>query len=294
MSWALIALLAAAIGGAATVANKFVFVRVSTEPVVQVITGGIVGVILSTIVTSIHGHGSLNGTRALIAIIAGVCFGLSLMAMMYALKIGDVSRVGPLRLLTPVFVAILAALFLGETLSIHVYLGIVLILIGAALIEAPKTLEVKLNSVFGLALMSSLMLAGMQVLTKYLLRFSDPYTVMLYVRFGLLLFVIPILIKNFKPMINAIKPRPLYNIGVLALPATLGPAGMFMMMFAADEGPVTIVSTLAMTAPFFILIYVSFLSRILPDVYAERVKNINLPLRAMFVTVMFAGVILTL
>jgi drug/metabolite transporter (DMT)-like permease len=261
MSWILIALLAAACAGAANITNKYVFARLSQQPMVQTISGGVVGVIISTIVTVIHGYASMSWPHALIAVLAGFCFGLSLMATLYAVRLGDVSQVGPLRLLTPVFVAVLAAVFLEETLSLHVYAGILLIL---------------------------------QVLTKYLLRFHDPYTVLLYVRFGLLLFIIPLLVKYFRMMTDAIKPRPLYNLGVLIVPGFLGTSSMFLLMFAADKGPVTVVSALASTTPFFILLYVSWLSHRLPDVYAERTKNVNFAQRAVFIAIMFVGVVLTL
>jgi drug/metabolite transporter (DMT)-like permease len=294
MSWILIALLAAACAGAANITNKYVFARLSQQPMVQTISGGVVGVIISTIVTVIHGYASMSWPHALIAVLAGFCFGLSLMATLYAVRLGDVSQVGPLRLLTPVFVAVLAAVFLEETLSLHVYAGILLILIGASLIEKPKALKVRLNSVAGFMVASGLMLAVMQVLTKYLLRFHDPYTVLLYVRFGLLLFIIPLLVKYFRMMTDAIKPRPLYNLGVLIVPGFLGTSSMFLLMFAADKGPVTVVSALASTTPFFILLYVSWLSHRLPDVYAERTKNVNFAQRAVFIAIMFVGVVLTL
>lgn len=294
MSWVILALLAAALGGAATVSNKYVFVRLSNEPMVQTVAGGVVGAVLSTIVTSLHGHGTLSGRQAVTGIIAGLFFGMALTTILYAVRLGDVSQVGPLRLLAPVFVAILAAIFLNETLSWQVYLGILLVLIGAALLDMPKSVKIKLNSVLGLMLISGLMLATMQVLTKYLLRFSDPYTVMLYVRFGLLLFTIPLLIKYFGAIASALKTNVVHNSVWLIIPGFLGTSSMFLLMFAADKGPVTVASALASTTPFFILVYATVLSRRFPDIYKERSQNVNLVRRALLMTVMFAGVILVL
>jgi transporter family protein len=51
-----------------------------------------------------------------------------------ALKVGEAARVAPIDKLSVVFVAVLATLFLGETLSPRNWLGVALIAVGAVLV----------------------------------------------------------------------------------------------------------------------------------------------------------------
>src|SRR5688572_15880359 len=102
MSWIFLALFASAMAGAATIANKYVFARVSNHAMVQTIAGGLVGILLSGLISLLHGFGSLSVSNIAVAICSGIFFGLSLMLILYAIRLGNVSRVGPLRFLAPV------------------------------------------------------------------------------------------------------------------------------------------------------------------------------------------------
>lgn len=67
-------------------------------------------------------------------VLSGAATGLSWLCYFQALKLGDASRVAPLDKLSVVFVAILAALFLGERLDLRGWTGVGLIAVGAVLI----------------------------------------------------------------------------------------------------------------------------------------------------------------
>lgn len=67
-------------------------------------------------------------------VLSGTATGASWLCYFQALKLGDASRVAPLDKLSVVFVAILAAIFLGERLDVRGWLGVALIGGGAALL----------------------------------------------------------------------------------------------------------------------------------------------------------------
>lgn len=73
------------------------------------------------------------GTLAAIAL-SGLATGASWLCYFRALKLGDASRVAPLDKLSVVLVAIFAAVFLGERLSIVNWTGVALIAAGAVLV----------------------------------------------------------------------------------------------------------------------------------------------------------------
>jgi len=67
-------------------------------------------------------------------VLSGTATGLSWLCYFQALKLGEASRVAPLDKLSVVFVAILAAIFLGERLDLKGWAGVALIAVGAVLI----------------------------------------------------------------------------------------------------------------------------------------------------------------
>lgn len=67
-------------------------------------------------------------------ILSGAATGLSWLCYFRALKLGEASRVAPLDKLSVVFVAVLAAIFLGERLDLRGWAGVALIASGAILI----------------------------------------------------------------------------------------------------------------------------------------------------------------
>jgi drug/metabolite transporter (DMT)-like permease len=290
--WVFLALLASAMTGGATIANKYVFASISDNAMVQTIFGGLVGVLLSMALSYAQGFGTLSGLHILIAMLSGICFGLSLLLLLSAVRLGNVSRVGPLRFLAPIFVTLLATLFLGETLHFQEYVGIVLILGGAIFMENAKLSALRLDKCMVFMIGSCLMLAASQVLSKYLLQYSDPVTILVYVRMGLLLFILPLLAVYWKTVYRAIKPRPFKNILLLAIGGALGTTAMLLVIYAAAKGPISAVSVLSSLAPFFILLYIMPMSRRFPDIYTDKISSQQLAHKAFLTLVMFAGVTL--
>ena len=78
--------------------------------------------------------GRFDGRTWLFLILSGLATGASWLAYFRALQLGEASRVAPLDKLSVVFVAVLAALFLGEKLSLIGWTGIGLITLGAILV----------------------------------------------------------------------------------------------------------------------------------------------------------------
>jgi transporter family protein len=67
-------------------------------------------------------------------VLSGLATGASLLCYFRALKMGDAARVAPIDKLSVVLVAVFAALFLGEHLSLPNWLGVAMIAGGAILV----------------------------------------------------------------------------------------------------------------------------------------------------------------
>jgi transporter family protein len=74
----------------------------------------------------------------LLIVLAGIFGALSWLFYFWALKFGPASHVAVIDRLSLVFVIILSVLILGETFNLKVFLGMILIVIGAILIVLEK------------------------------------------------------------------------------------------------------------------------------------------------------------
>lgn len=84
---------------------------------------------------SIH---KISSNSMLFIILSGIATGLSWLFYFYALKIGEASKVVPIDKLSLVLTIILAALILGEKVSLQVILGAILMTVGSIIIAFAK------------------------------------------------------------------------------------------------------------------------------------------------------------
>lgn len=77
---------------------------------------------------------SVSGKSWLFLVLSGLATGASWICYFRALKIGDAARVAPIDKLSVVFVAVFAVLFLGESLTLPNWLGVIFIACGAVLV----------------------------------------------------------------------------------------------------------------------------------------------------------------
>jgi transporter family protein len=78
--------------------------------------------------------GSIAPRSWLFLVLSGLATGASWLCYFRALKLGEAAKVAPVDKLSVVFVAIIAAVFLGEKLSPLNWLGVALIATGAVLV----------------------------------------------------------------------------------------------------------------------------------------------------------------
>lgn len=77
---------------------------------------------------------ALEARSLVFLVLSGLATGASWLCYFYALKLGPASRVAPIDKLSVAFAVLLAALFLGEALSLKVVAGVALMVAGALLV----------------------------------------------------------------------------------------------------------------------------------------------------------------
>lgn len=85
---------------------------------------------------STAGLTALTPRAVIFLVLSGLATGASWLCYFRALNLGDASRVAPVDKLSVVFVAVIAAIFLGETLSFIGWAGIALITLGSILVAS--------------------------------------------------------------------------------------------------------------------------------------------------------------
>ena len=77
---------------------------------------------------------ALNGRSVLFLVLSGLATGASWLCYFHALKLGPASKVAPIDKLSVVFVLLLSALFLHESVGLKTVVGVVCMVAGALLV----------------------------------------------------------------------------------------------------------------------------------------------------------------
>ncbi len=135
-SWLFWALLSAIFAAMTAVLAKLGTAQVDSDVATLVRTVVILGLVFGIVATrgKLAGVGAVPGVSLGWLVASGFATGASWLCYFRALKIGDASRVAPIDKLSVVFVAVIAALVLGERLPPLGWVGVGLIAAGAALL----------------------------------------------------------------------------------------------------------------------------------------------------------------
>lgn len=288
MSWILFSILAVIVWAVVNIIDKYILEKLIKKPIIPVIFVGVVGLVGSIIVYFTRDFSELSYTNIGLAILAGIFY--ILMAVFYfkAVKLEEISCVVPLFHLTPIFVLILALIFLGEIFTPIKYLGIFLLIMGAVLISSKGSLKINFGRAFWFMIFSSFALAINQIITKYLLNFADFWTIFSYVRIGAFIAVIPLFYINYKDILFLTK-KPL---GFVVLSESLNLIAVLFFTIAISVGFVTLVNALTSTTSFFVLIFTVMLSIFYPKILKEEISKKTVLMKLVAIVMMFIGVVL--
>ncbi len=161
----------------------------------------------------------------------GVIHGVAVMLWFYAMTRIPLAEVTAMNYMTPVYVTLGAALFLGEKLAFRRLAAILVALIGVLIILRPGFREVSSGHLAMLG--TALTLGGSYLLAKLLVRNIPPSVVVAHLSIWVTLALIPFAITVWSP-------PTLRDIGVLFLVASFATAGHYFMTLALQAAPVAV------------------------------------------------------
>jgi len=201
----------------------------------------------------------------MVAFLSGFIRTAGLGIFLYTLKTEEVSRVVPVVYTYPVLVAVLAAPVLGESLSFLQWIAIFIVVCGAVLValkRSGKGITGWLGKPFLLLALASLSLAVAEVAGKYTLDYITSWNLYWITAFCVVsVFIAVSLRKNVVRQLGSVVKQAKTMLIVFTA-ETLAVAGMVLLFWALERGPVSLVSTMSGSRPLFVFIFAWILSRI--------------------------------
>ncbi len=172
-------------------------------------------------------------TRRRIALfgLRGIIHGVAVMLWFFSMTQIPLAEVTAMNYMTPVYVTLGAALFLGEKLAFRRIAAILVALIGVLIILRPGFREVSAGHLAMLG--TALTLGGSYLLAKVLVRDVPPSVVVAHLSIWVTVVLIPFAIAVWTP-------PSLHDLGVLFLVACFATAGHYFMTLALQAAPVAV------------------------------------------------------
>jgi drug/metabolite transporter (DMT)-like permease len=286
--WAELSLLAAVIWATVSILDKYIIDKLAKNPNVSLIFWISFGLLASAAICAFHGLPPLSYVNTGLAIISGIFLVLFSLFYYQAVKIEEISRVVPMTYLIPLFVLVLAAIFLGEIFTPTIYLGIALLVIGAVMISMKKA-EFRIGKAFALMIISSLAFSVTAVISKYLLGFMDFWTMFSYTRIGTIIPLIPLLYLNYRDVLLVFRERGARALVIISSTEILDALALLIFSFALSIGFATLANALLSLQSFFVFLIAIILSLFWPKILKEEMGNSTLIVKFVAIALMFIG-----
>lgn len=295
MDWITLALLASLMWSLSNLIDKYVLEKWLKNPLLSLNIIFFIDLGAAAAVYFSHGLQPLSLTNLMLVLVAGAMGITGAVFYFKALNIEEVSRIVPLFNVSPLFILVLATIFLGEVFTPGKYLGIALLIIGSVLITLRK-IESKRRFHWGTSmwLMLGCLITGaiVQVITKYLLRFADYWSIFGYLRLSNAIILIPFLLITWKELVATTKKHGNRVVGFITLSEALAVAALLVFTIAISLGPVTLVNSVGALQPLFVLAITIIFSRFFPHIMKEEIDKHTVILKAVAIALMIAGMIL--
>ncbi|MBI4220132.1 MAG: EamA family transporter, partial [Chloroflexi bacterium] len=223
-------------------------------------------------------------------------WGIGLLMMFWVLRREEASRVTPVWQSSPIFVAILAVLFLDERLAWYHWLAIFMVVGGATAVSLRRGevgMGFALRPTFFVLLAGALLIGVAQLLLKIASGELSVWHSMAFRGVGLFSAMVPpfLTLTNIRSLAGFLR-RPLLA-PVLITTETLGPfIGNVLLLTAIANGPVSLVSALLGTRPLFVFAGAVVMGLVARHVLAESMTRADLAMKASSAALVVGGIFL--
>lgn len=228
-----------------------------------------------------------------LGIVAGLAHYLGLLLYFKAMMIEEASRVISLFYIGPIFVLILASVLLRETLTSAMYVGAVLLVLGAISISYKRVAGrgSGISPALGLLLFCTLIISGYEVLTKYALGFLDLPSYLFWeiigsIIVGFSIFSFPKTRRRFLSDIQGVSRTVLlWRVAN----TYMGLVALILYFIAMSTGLASLVSAATSFEPLFVFAFVLLFSVFKPHVLKEDIGRSAMIAKILAVALIIAG-----
>lgn len=233
------------------------------------------------------------GGSALLSAVAGVFWFFMWIFFWKAMQSGEATRVSAIFFTQPIYSALIGTFFFHEQLTVLKWIGIGVIVVGAAFSSrGGESHKKEVRSAYIFALLSAVFSSIGNSISKYAMTDLPPLTVnciAFYSTIPLYLFLLRdhVVVREVKDAF--LNTKLLFQF---ALRGIFGYLGIILFMTALNTGPISLVTALSGTQPLFVLIFSLAVSFIFPKIIHEEFEKKVLlsKLLALFLTV--AGIMM--
>lgn len=297
MTWFLIALCAPILFAISNFIDKYLITKYFKDGGVGalIIYSALIGIILMPVYFILDPNVlNIEPKMALLIILSGMIYIISLLPYLYAIQYDDVSTATPLFQIIPVFSYFLGYFFLGETLSGLEIFASLLIIMGAITLTVEKKLDIfKFNSrVFWMILLSSLLLSLNAFLFKFVAISSSFLTTGFWEYTGISIVAVFLLIfvKSYREQfLSNLKVNKRGILGLNFINEIINIVGKISLNFASLLAPLALVSVVNGFHPFFVLALGIVLTKFFPRLGKENIAKGLILQKVIAIMVMMVG-----
>jgi drug/metabolite transporter (DMT)-like permease len=294
MSWLLPALIAPAIYAASIFIDKYVVEHKVKDSRGIPIYSAVAAAVFGTILWLILGRPVLSLNNAALIFISGIFAICALAFYFYALSRSHASYINAVLQMMPVFLLIMALVFLGEHLNGWQILGFIVIFGAVMGLSVERDIsKFRLNKAFWAVLISSLLFAISAVIIKFTTGLTDFGSIMIYESWGLalggvILFASVITIRQ--AFLDSFKNVGRSTMGIMFFNEGLFIGSKALTFLAIVLGPVSLVGVLEGTQVFYGLMFGVILTLLFPKIFHESVVKKEVATKVALSAALFIGV----
>lgn len=214
----------------------------------------------------------------------------------FAIKREEASRIAALTSLYPAFVAVLAAILIGEVFSLETYVGVAIMILGAVLISYKKGALKKMIplAIILIIISANFLYAFEQTISKISLAFYSFWQFFVVYMIGRTFMLLPPLaVPGFrKTFVGEIKKLKMKIAFLAVFSSILWIAAIIFFFYAASLGPITLVSTISVISPFVTLLFVVLMSKFWPKILKEEIDSKTFSLKLVSILLIIFGLYL--
>jgi drug/metabolite transporter (DMT)-like permease len=291
MLWLTIIIFAYFLNAVATTTDKFLLSQRISNPAVYAFFISVLS-LLGVVIIPFGFKLTYSPWQISIDLASGVIFALAYLFMFQALSKNEASRITPfMGGWQPIFVLVLALIFLGEKLSLNGFLAFFLILLGTGVISRQKA-TVKSRQGYALALVATLLFAISYTLSKYIFVSQDFVTAFVWARVGTFLGALLFLFSaaNRRDIIKEIRQPQKQTSSLFIFGQACGALSFILVNYAiAISQSVAIINALRGLEYVFLLIIVVSLSVKYPKILKEKFTSKILAQKIIATTLIIIG-----